>query len=439
MMRDLVVRMAHWLAREHWLIGASLARISLGSWGFYYLILHWPVRHTLYGPDGVWPFERFIEAVTFVNVFRLSPSPIYFEVIYHMGLAVSFAYALGLWTRVMGVLQWVMIWSIHDRNPLVTDGGDNIMRIVLLFLILVNTSAHFSLDGARRARPHHAIFGRVRAVLGDVLRPCLAVVHNFGIILILLQLVMLYMSTGLYKVMGEVWQNGTALYYILRVDEYSWPGVAETFYRSPYLVVGGTYGTIFFETMFGPSLLWRWTRYLAIGAGFFFHLGIALLMGLITFGWSMLSYYPLLVTDREYGSLTAWLRKRLRLTVFYDGWCRFCVRNVRWLERFDLFSLVEFISFREPGVAGLYALDPQKLERRIQSVGGAAKRAEGMTTMIHIALRSPLLWSFLPFLLVCDLVSGQRAYDAIASRRFVLFPGGCEGHCPLEESRNARG
>ena len=35
------------------------------------------MRHTLYGPDGVWPFERFIEAVTFVNVFRLSPSPIY--------------------------------------------------------------------------------------------------------------------------------------------------------------------------------------------------------------------------------------------------------------------------------------------------------------------------------------------------------------------------
>ena len=422
-------RLATWLSQEHWLIGASLVRILLGCWAIYYYTLHYPVRHLLWGPTGLWPYERFMETPhMFFNIWQLSLSPIAFETLYVLGIFVAVAYTIGYWSRMMGVLHWVMIWSLQERNSFIGDGGDNIMRIVLLLLILVNTGAYLSLDALRQnrreRRPHP---------LKETLRPALAVAHNFGVLLILAQLSMMYISTGLYKVMGELWQNGTALYYILRVDEFSWPGVAEFLYRNPYLVVGGTYGTVFFELLFAPSILLnRWTRYLMIPAGLFFHLGIAAFMGLVTFGWSMLSYYPLLVTDKEYQSVAAWLRERLKLTVFYDGWCQFCRRSIGWLGQFDLFSLVEFVSFRELGVVERYELDAQKAERRMQSIGRNRKISEGMDTMIQIALRSPLLWLLMPLLLLSRLVAGQRAYDAIASRRFVLIPGGCEGHCLLE-------
>ncbi|MGH2396275.1 MAG: DCC1-like thiol-disulfide oxidoreductase family protein [bacterium] len=429
-MRAFITKAAKWLSEEHWLIGASITRISLGIWAVYFLILHWPVRHEIFGPEGVWPFEKFLEDA-FLNVFQLSPSPIYFEAIYHLAIAVAVAYALGFWSRLMGVLQWGMIWSLQDRNPFIGDGGDNIMRIVLLFLILANTGAYFSVDAARRARSSRSPLQRILTPVGPFLGPSLAAVHNVGVCLIVAQLCLLYSSTGLYKVMGELWQNGTALYYILRVDDYSWPGVAELLYRNPYLVVAGTYGTVLFELLFTPSLLRPWTRYLAILAGFSFHVGIALFMGLIGFGWSMVSYYPLLVTDREYWSAVAWIRDRISLKVFYDGWCPLCTSSIKWLGRLDLLSLIDFISFRDRGVAEQYGLDVSRAERRIQSVDTSGKIREGMDVLLQIGLRATALWPVLPLLLLGRLVVGQRGYDALASRRLILVPGACAQHCEL--------
>ncbi len=428
-----IPRVAEWLSKEHWLIGASIARISLGCWAVYYLVLHWPVRHTLLGPDGVWPHEKFLED-TFLNLFQLSSSPVYFDVVYHLAIAVAIAYALGLWSRLMGVLQWAMIWSLQDRNPFLGDGGDNIMRIVLLFLILVNTGAYFSLDATSRVQSANSPFQRFRASVSNLLRPSLAVAHNLGVFLIIAQLCLLYSSTGLYKVMGELWQNGTALYYILRVDEYSWPGVAEVLYRNPYLVVGGTYATVFFELLFTPSLLYKWTRYLAMLAGFVFHMCIAVFMGLITFGWSMVSYYPLLVTDKEYKALGTWLRERLSLKVFYDGWCPVCTKSIRWLAQLDLLSLIQFVSFRDRSVTELCRLDMARAERRIQSLAPSGKIREGMDVLLQLSLRVILLWPVLPLLLVGRLLAGQRAYDALASRRLILVPGACDRHCSAEIS-----
>lgn len=424
--QSVAARLLFWMTREHWLIGAALARIMLGAWAIYYYVLHLSVREALWGPHGIWPHDRFLESQPFLSVWQLSASPVFSHAVYLVGLVVALAFTLGYRSRLAAVLHWLMIWSLQERNPLITDGGDNIMRIVLLFLVLVNTGAYFSLD-ARRLRPP----------LAPVLRQSMAIVHNVGVLLILAQLAMLYMSTGLYKAMGELWQNGTALYYILRVDEFSWPGVAEFVYRNAYLVVLGTYGTVLFEVAFPPALFNRWTRYAMILIGASFHTGIALFMGLVTFAWSMLSVYPLLVTDAEYRHVEGWVRRRFGLVVFYDGWCALCSRSTRWLRALDLLSLVQFVSFREPGVTELYRLDASRAARRMQSVRPEGRVQEGMDTLVAIAVRSILLWPVLPLLVVGRLVAGQRFYDALARRRLVVVPGACEDHCPVAQRPSA--
>jgi predicted DCC family thiol-disulfide oxidoreductase YuxK len=413
-------RLLSWMTREHWLIGAALTRVMLGAWAIYYYVLHLPAREILWGPRGIWPHDRFLESQPFLSIWQLSASPVFSDAVYLVGIVVALAFALGYRSRLAAALHWLMIWSLQERNPLITDGGDNIMRLVLLFLVLVNTGAHFSLDARRVRRP-----------LPPALRQSLAIIHNVGVLLILAQLSMLYMSTGLYKAMGELWQNGTALYYILRVDEFSWPGVAEFVYRNPYLVVFGTYGTVLFEVVFLPALFNRWTRYAMILIGAGFHTGIALLMGLVTFAWSMLSVYPLLVTDAEYRNLDAWVRRRFGIIVFYDGSCALCSRSARWLRAFDLLSLVQFVSFREPGVIDLFGLDPDSAERRMQSLTHGGQVREGIDSVLAVAVRSVLLWPIVPLLVVGRLLAGQRFYDALARRRLALFPGTCEGRCPV--------
>ncbi|MDR7417631.1 MAG: DCC1-like thiol-disulfide oxidoreductase family protein [Armatimonadota bacterium] len=413
-------RLLRWFTREHWLVGASLVRVLLGAWALYYYVLHFPVRRVLWGPQGLWPFDRFVASQPFLSVWQLSPSPVFFEVVYLAGIAIALALTLGWWSRVAVALHWLMVWSLQQRNPFITDGGDNIMRLVLLFLMLVDTGAHFSLDARRVPRLRPGALKDVRAVF-----------HNVGVLLIVGQLAMLYMSTGLYKAMGELWQNGTAVYYILRVDEFSWPGVAEFIYRSPLLVVLGTYGTVLFEVMFFPALFNRWTRRAAMAAGVAFHVSIALLMGLVTFAWSMLSIYPLLVPDAEYRTLGGWLRRRLHLVAFYDGWCAWCRRSVRWWGMLDVFGFVQYVSFRDPGVAELYGLDPDRARRRIQVATGDGRLREGMDALAAIAVRVPPLWPALPILVGAYVVAGQRLYDAVATRRPVLLPGACEARCAV--------
>lgn len=410
------------LAQERWLVGASVTRVMLGSWAIYYYLLHYPVHGLLWGPGGVWPYEKFLESALFFNPLRFSASPLFFEVTYHGAIVIAIAYTLGAWTRLAGILHWVMIWSLQERNVFLGDGGDNIMRIALLFLTLVDAGRYFSIDALRcRGASPDSVGSHVRAVA-----------HTFGVFLVVAQLAMLYASTGLYKVMGEVWQNGTALYYILRVDEFSWPGVAEFVYRNPYLVVFGTYGTVLFEVAFLPALFNRWTRYLAMVAGLIFQTGIALFMGLITFSWSMLSLYPLLLSDGEYRDLAAGLKRRLGLTVLYDGWCPMCTRSIRWLSRCDLLSLVRYISFRDPAVLDQTGLDTRRVERRIHSITGSGAVREGIDAMLQITARSVLLWPLVPLFWICRFVAGQRAYDALATRRVILVPGGCADECPVK-------
>jgi predicted DCC family thiol-disulfide oxidoreductase YuxK len=419
--RSISGRLLEWLTEDRWLIGPSITRVLLGAWAVYYYLLHYPVRGLLWGPDGVWPYQRFVASALSINPLRLSPSPLYFEVLFHGALAIALAYTLGVCTRASGALHWLMIWSLQERNVFLGDGGDNIMRIALLFLVLTDAGRYFSVDALRRRRPP-------RGWLGPRLR---AAAHIFGVLLVVSQLALLYASTGLYKVMGEVWQEGTALYYILRVDEFTWPGVAEAIYRSPYAVVFGTYSTVLFEVAFLPALFSRWTRYLVIAAGVLFHAGIALFMGLLTFSWSMLSLYPLLLSDREYLEGLGRLRRRFALTAFYDGWCPWCTRSVRWLSRCDLLTLVRYVSLREPGLVAQSGLDPRRLERRIHSVDARGRVREGIDAMIQLSARSPLLWPLGLGFWVCRALFGQRAYDLLASRRLIVLPGGCGEGCHL--------
>ncbi|MEU4029098.1 hypothetical protein [Streptomyces anulatus] len=76
-----------------------------------------------------------------------------------------------------------------------------------------------------------------------------------------------------------MWQDGTALFYVLRVPEFSFPALSHFVYENDFLVFSGTYVTVLYLVYFplgilAPSLR-RWAAVMSIS----FHLGIGLLMG----------------------------------------------------------------------------------------------------------------------------------------------------------------
>ena len=124
-----------------------------------------------------------------------------------------------------------------------------------------------------------------------------------GLTLIVLQIVVMYLASAMYKVQGQMWQDGTALYYVLRVPEFYWPGVSELVFRNGTLVVAITYATVFFQVLFVALIARRDLRPYALALGATFHLGIALLMGLTSFSMVVIAIECTLLDDAHYEAL----------------------------------------------------------------------------------------------------------------------------------------
>src|SRR5262245_15993405 len=173
-------------SRERLLIGASLFRICAGITILYQCLINYRQRGYLYGPDGVYPFDLFMrrlgESGSF-SLYALSPSPLVFELIFHLGLLVTFAWVLGWHTRLMTLFTYVFLWSLHERNPLLWDGGDNVLHLVLIYALFANLGAYFSLDAERLRAERLAGSWRVRPV---------ATLHNAAMLAVALQVCLLY-------------------------------------------------------------------------------------------------------------------------------------------------------------------------------------------------------------------------------------------------------
>ena len=182
-------------------------------------------------------------------------------------LAVGLATPVAAWVALVGFLAAV------NRTPLTVFGFDDALGMLLIPLAIGPAGAVLSLD--RRLGI---------ATSGD--GP--SVSANLALRLLQIHLCVVYFFSGIAKLFGASWWEGTAL----------WGAAANTRYRTlditwlarhPLLVNLFTLGTVFWEVSY-PALVWpRLTRRLAIAMGIFVHLGIGLAMGMGEFGLAMIA------------------------------------------------------------------------------------------------------------------------------------------------------
>ncbi|WP_438487203.1 HTTM domain-containing protein [Streptomyces sp. S186] len=291
--------------RRQALVGAALTRIVLGAIGLYYYLRDYLHRSFLWGPEGVWPWENFTGSHNGgFSVYSLSRSETWFQLAFHAGAVIALLFMLGWKTRAMTVLHYIFLWSLQQRNPLLLDGGDNATVIALVFFVFIDSGSRISLDARLRRRK------QVKPDAGSMRYRIASLLHHAGLLAVILQVCTIYLVSGMYKVQGERWQNGTALYYVLRVGEFGWPGVNHLIYEHATLVVAMTYATVFFQLAFSFLLLKRSLRPFAVTCGILLHLGIAIFMsGLITFSLTMIALELLIMGDGHYRRLAAKVQK----------------------------------------------------------------------------------------------------------------------------------
>lgn len=201
--------------------------------------------------------------------------------------------------------------NLANRCSLVNDGGDNLSWLLLALL------------------PFVATHGRVRDADVGAREGFANALSNVAFTLIKLQICAVYLTAGFCKIMGPLWQNGTALYAILQTQNYSAEWIATRMGILWPLAVVGNYFTIAFQVAF-PWMVWRhralpWL----LPAGVFLHVGIAAGMALPFFGIVMCLSYLAFFPD-------AWSDRVLR------AFPRLCLPRAEWVRVRDFRRLPSF-------------------------------------------------------------------------------------------------
>lgn len=188
------------------------------------------------------------------------------------GLA-ALALLVGWHTRLATGASWFLLLSLHARNPMVLQGGDDLLRLLLFWGMFLPLGARASADRLLR---------RGGGPPGNR-------VVSAGAAALLLQVCFVYWFAAALK-SDPAWRSeGTAVYYALSLDQFATP-LGKYLLGFPGLLRWLTFATLGLE-VFGPALLFLPFRNgpvrTAVVAGFLlFHLaGLGLCLELGVFPW----------------------------------------------------------------------------------------------------------------------------------------------------------
>ena len=194
------------------------------------------------------------------------------------GLVVFALLMLGLWTRVTSVLAFIVAISYCHRLTGSLFGLDQINVFIAMYLMLGSAGAVWSLDRFRAlASP----------LAGEESPVASSVFTTIAIRLLQLHMCVIYLFGGIGKMRGELWWDGSALWFALANLEYQSLDLT-WLVRTPWLLALLTHVTVFWETFY-CFLIWpKLTRPVCLAMAVGVHLGIAICLGMPTFGLAML-------------------------------------------------------------------------------------------------------------------------------------------------------
>lgn len=259
----------------------SLIRVLAGTMLFYTHAV-WTLRlEDFFGAKNSWISPQ--AAATFQgegytwSIFWWIDSPAVLWTVHIAALVVFAMLALGLASRVVSVLAYLLTVAYVNRVPGALFGLDQINALLAMYLMVGPSGARYSLDrwlARRRAG-------------GVAPEPAASISANIAIRLIQLHMCVIYFFAGTSKLMGPTWWDGTAL----------WGAFANLEYQSldmlwlvhyPILINIMTQVSLLWELSY-CALIWpRLTRPIMLTLAVPLHLGIAICMGMVTFGLVML-------------------------------------------------------------------------------------------------------------------------------------------------------
>ncbi len=194
----------------------------------------------------------------------------------HLAALVVFALlTVGLFTRIVAPLAFVITVSYCHRLTGALFGLDQVNVLLATYLAIAPCGAVFSLDrllAKRRGLPLPANTHVMTTIATRLIQIQMCVIYLFG---------------GIGKMRGETWWDGSAVWFAAATLEYQSLSLTWLVHQ-PWLIALLTHITVFWETFY-PVLIWpRLTRPIFLALAVAVHGGIAIFLGMPTFGLAMI-------------------------------------------------------------------------------------------------------------------------------------------------------
>jgi hypothetical protein len=277
------------------------------------------------------------------TVLMWTDSRVWFEFVYAAAIVAGALLLVGWRTRTSSLLFMIGVLSLQNRSVFIGDGGDNVIHIMAIYLVFTRCAQVWSLDARRAARARGDNLGNsdkgsdpVGVILWSVLGAALVLVtslgllsvgwavmllgfwgaqaawwavrryapgeprtvlgifanlaHNGALLVIIVEVCLIYATAGWYKIQGSRWQDGTALYYPLHLDDFTpWPGLSHAMAGNGLIVMIITYGTVIVQVAFPFTLFNRRVKNCLLVLMMVEHASIAVVLGLPFFSLAMIT------------------------------------------------------------------------------------------------------------------------------------------------------
>lgn len=414
----------------------ALFRIFIGLLAFQEVTVHYSYDWSLYyGDHGFFSIDTLSRHwwqsdPVFDAMLLLPPGDEWKMGFFAFHTLICLCVIFGLWTRWTTIFFFFGLMSIDRHFPFNLNGGDAFMRLSAVILPFSRCGDAFSIDNL------------IKVLKEDWRKTGLAPPRSspWAQRMVQVELALAYCDTWIWKMSGRTWQDGDAVYYATRMEEFYKFPVPFMFDNKPGIVLL-TWGTLFVEGILWSFIWFREFRYWVLLFGIGLHLGIDYCINLPIFEWMFMAAMITFVYPEDLTRVWDWVKAQIKQrygephVVAYDGNCIFCVRVAGLLAKMDIFGRFNLVDFRQSVPVGA---DPDRLEKEMMLQAGTGWLG-GFDAFRYIAGRLPLLWPLVPVLWLPGVSAiGRAIYGQVAARRYLILGGHCSsGTCQIDHGPKA--
>jgi len=320
------------LLRKHWLPvfaldlrSLALFRVSLAGVLLFDLLRRLCGISAFYSDWGVLPRDwlALVNGPWRLSLYMANGEGWFAALLISLQILLALALLLGYRTRLALIASFVLLGSLHSRNPMVLIGGDNLLVCLLFWGMFLPLGARWSVDAALSTTPP-PVDNRHLSWAGAGL---------------LLQVLSVYFFSAAMKTGADWWPDGSAVYYALSLDRYATPlGVWLKGY--PALTQALSYYVYFLEWI-GPLLVLLplfnvALRFTVMVNLMLMHLGFLVFLSIGHFPFVSLASLTVLCGGWLWDALQRRDERRNagELRIYYDRDCGFCLKMCLLFQQF---------------------------------------------------------------------------------------------------------